>query len=117
LVRVDAAEFEEVIVNLLQNSLYWLQHVAKTKREIGVSVKRIAPDNVQIVFADSGPGVPYENRERIFEPYFSTKPDGVGLGLTIAGEIVSDYYGGNVELMDSGRHPGATFRITLRKRV
>ena len=117
LVRVDAAEFEEVIVNLLQNSLYWLQHVSKSKREIGVSVKRIAPDNVQIVFADSGPGVPKEDREHIFQPYFSTKPDGVGLGLTIAGEIVSDYYGGNVELMDSGRCPGATFRITLRKRV
>jgi len=117
LVRVDAAEFEEVIVNLLQNSLYWLQHVSKAKREIGVSVKRIAPDNVQIVFADSGPGVPEGDREHIFEPYFSTKPDGVGLGLTIAGEIVSDYYGGNVELMDSDRRPGATFRITLRKRV
>jgi hypothetical protein len=117
LVRVDAAEFEEVIVNLLQNSLYWLQHVSKAKREIGVSVKRIAPDNVQIVFADSGPGIPKEDREHIFEPYFSTKPDGVGLGLTIAGEIISDYYGGNLELLDSGPLKGAIFRITLRKRV
>jgi C4-dicarboxylate-specific signal transduction histidine kinase len=117
LVRLDSAEFEEVIVNLLQNSLYWLQHVPKTKREIGVSVKRSAPDNVQVTFADSGPGVPAENREQIFEPYFSTKPDGVGLGLTIAGEIVSDYYGGTLELLDGGTRKGAAFRITLRKRV
>ncbi len=117
LVRVDAAEMEEVIVNLLLNSLYWLQHVPKSRREIGVSVKRFAPDNVQIVFADSGPGVRREDREHIFEPYFSTKPNGVGLGLSIAGEIVSDYYGGKLELMDSARRRGAVFRITLRKRV
>jgi C4-dicarboxylate-specific signal transduction histidine kinase len=46
-----------------------------------------------------------------------TKPDGVGLGLTIAGEITSEYYAGRLELIDGGPLPGATFRITLRKRV
>jgi C4-dicarboxylate-specific signal transduction histidine kinase len=69
------------------------------------------------VFSDSGPGVKAAVRDAIFDPYFSTRPDGVGLGLTIAGEIVNEYYAGDLELLDSGPLPGATFRITLRSRV
>jgi len=117
LVRVDEAEMQEVLVNLLQNSLYWLQFVESSKRQISISVARSAQDHVEIVFADSGPGIPEANRSRIFEPYFSTKKDGVGLGLAIAGEIVNDYYGGKLELMDAGTTGGAIFRITLKKRI
>ena len=113
----DQAEIQEVIINLLQNSLYWLREVPKTSREIAVSVNRKSPDEVRILFSDSGPGVEPEFRERIFDPYFSTKPDGVGLGLTIAGEIVSEYYAGELVLLDHGPLPGATFRITLCRRV
>jgi hypothetical protein len=68
-------------------------------------------NEVVIMFCDSGPGVSEEDREHIFEPYFSTKPDGVGLGLSIAGEIVAEY-DGDLELVD-GPLPGACFRITL----
>ncbi len=114
---VDQAEVQQVIINLLQNSLYWLLRVPKDRRYITVQVRRESPDAVVILFSDSGPGVEPEFRERIFEPYFSTKPDGVGLGLTIAGEIISEYYAGSLELLDSGPLPGATFRITLHRRV
>lgn len=117
LVRVDEAEIQEVIVNLLQNSLYWLQFVDAAHRQIDVSVTRTAQDHVEIIFSDTGPGIPEENRGRIFEPYFSTKKDGVGLGLAIVGEVVMDYYGGKLELLDSQEKPGASFRITLTKRV
>lgn len=117
LVRVDEAEIQEVIVNLLQNSLYWLQFVDAAHRRIEVSVTRTEQDHVQIVFGDSGPGIPEENRARIFEPYFSTKKDGVGLGLAIVGEIIKDYYGGTLELLDSATSSGAVFRVTLMKRV
>lgn len=82
-----------------------------------VTVERKGQDHVDILFSDSGPGVPPEHRELIFEPYFSTKPDGVGLGLSIVGEIVSDYYEGALELLKSGPLKGANFLITLRKRV
>jgi signal transduction histidine kinase len=116
-VTVDEAEVQEVIVNLLQNSLYWLRQVSKEKRFITVNTRRIAESEVEIIFSDSGPGVDEEIREMIFEPYFSTKPSGVGLGLTIAGEIVSDYYDGSLELMREGPLPGATFRILLCRRV
>lgn len=117
LVRVDEAEIQEVIVNLLQNSIYWLQFVDTASRRINVSVTRSAQDHVEIIFGDTGPGVSEENRLRIFEPYFSTKKDGVGLGLAIVGEIIKDYYGGALELLDSGSKSGAVFRITLTKRV
>jgi len=117
LVRVDEAEIQEVIVNLLQNSLYWLQFIDAERRRIDVSVSRTAQDHVEIIFSDTGPGIPEENRGRIFEPYFSTKKDGVGLGLAIAGEIIMDYYGGKLELLDSAGTSVTAFRITLTKRV
>ena len=117
LVRVDPAELQEVLVNLLSNSLHWLRQVPKEKRSIVVQCARPQAGEVQIVFADSGPGVPRENRESIFEPYFTTKPEGVGLGLVIAGEVIRDYYDGSLELLDSGPLGGAVFRIILRKRV
>lgn len=117
LVRVDPAEIQEVIINLLQNSLHWLQQVREAKREILVKVERKAPDHLDIIFSDSGPGVPRQSRDAIFDPYFTLKPDGIGLGLAIVGEIVTDYYNGSLQLLDHGPLKGATFLITLRKRV
>lgn len=114
---LDPVEIQEVLINLLDNSLYWLEQVPEDERKIEVQVQRKGQNEVDILFSDSGPGVAPEFQERIFEPYFSTKPDGVGLGLAIAGEIVSDYYDGSLELLESGPLSGATFRITLRRRV
>jgi len=88
LIQVDPAELQEVIINLLSNSLYWLRQVPKARRAIVVQCSRPQPGELDIVFADSGPGIPEKNKQSIFEPYFTTKPDGVGLGLVIAGEIV-----------------------------
>jgi signal transduction histidine kinase len=115
-VTVERAEIEQVIINLLQNSLFWLQQVPKDRRAILVDVSR-TDQEVIISFSDSGPGVAPEFVDQIFEPYFSTKPDGIGLGLTIVGEIVTDYYGGDVVLVDAGPLGGATFRVTLRRRI
>ncbi|WP_309398469.1 sensor histidine kinase [Cerasicoccus maritimus] len=117
LVRVDQAEIQEVFINLLQNSLYWIEQTNEHKREIKIGIARISPNQVDITFSDSGPGVPVANRDRIFDPYFSTKPEGVGLGLAIVGEIVTDYYSGKLELLDHGPLKGANFLISLRKRV
>jgi signal transduction histidine kinase len=117
LVRVDPAEVQEIVINLLQNSLHWLQQVEKSVRSILITVHRHDAENLDIYFSDSGPGVSKENRELIFEPYFSTRVEGVGLGLVIVGEIVSDYYGGALQLLEEGPLSGANFLITLRKRV
>lgn len=117
LVSIDPAEFQEVLVNLLQNSLYWLKLSDESNRVVAITVKRNVDQAVEVIVADSGPGVPLENREMIFEPYFTTKNEGIGLGLSIVGDIVSDYYGGSLELMDSNPLGGAAFRITFKRRV
>lgn len=117
LVTVEPTEMKEVFINLISNSVYWLQQTPREGRAILVKCARTSSGAIEIVFADSGPGVPLRNRHSIFDPYFTTKPNGVGLGLAIAGEIVRDYYEGSLELLDTGPLKGAAFRITLRKRI
>ncbi len=68
-------------------------------------------DGVEIIFQDSGPGIPEEKQSNIFEPFFSTKDGGTGLGLTVSYNIVTAH-GGTLEYI-SERGPGACFRIFL----
>ena len=116
-VTVESSDIQEIIVNLLENSLYWLQQVKRKHRYVIVTIKKNEPSELQIVFSDSGPGIDNQFVNNIFDPYFSTKPNGIGLGLAIAGGIVNDYYDGDLELLKAGPLTGATFRITLRRRV
>jgi signal transduction histidine kinase len=117
-VTVDKTEIQEVIINLLQNSIYWLRYSNKSNRYITVDVNRNSDNEVEIIFADSGPGVKDDIKDKIFDTYFSGKEeDGIGLGLSIAGEIISDYYAGEIELLNEGPLSGAVFRIILRRRV
>jgi len=66
---------------------------------------------VEIVFQDHGQGIPKEKQSNIFEPFFSTKDGGTGLGLTVSYNIVTAH-GGTLELLPE-RGPGACFRIFL----
>lgn len=104
-------------MNLLTNSLYWLRQVPKAQRQIDVRTERNGDGSLSILVEDSGPGVDPGDQDHIFEPYFTTREGGVGLGLSIAGEIVSDFYGGELELLPPGDLGGALFRATLRRRV
>lgn len=116
-VSLDKTEIQEVLVNLLTNSIYWLKQVPKDQRIIGIEVARNDDGSLALIVEDSGPGVSDNDRDYIFDPYFTTKPNGVGLGLSIAGEIVKDYYEGDLDLLTPGRLRGARLRATLRKRV
>lgn len=115
IVTIDESEFETIIVNLLQNSLYWLEKVNEANRKIKVTLTR-DDDKLTLIFSDSGPGIKQEDVPYIFDPYFSTKPDGVGLGLTIVGELVTEY-NGTFELIDGDELNGATFRLTFTRRI
>ncbi len=117
LVSIDVTELSEIFTNLIVNSIYWLGMVPKDARCIRVLISRLDDGGLEILFYDSGPGIPSKYKEHIFDPWFSTRPDGHGLGLCLVGEIVKDFYNGSVELMDSGEKRGAAFRIILRKRV
>ncbi len=65
-----------------------------------------------IVVEDDGPGVPEETRERVFDPYFTTKPDGTGLGLAIVKKIVVEH-NGSIRVTKSARLGGAALVLTL----
>lgn len=113
-VTIDEAELGIIFMNLIQNSIYWLENV-DTERKIAVEVSKEA-EELSIIFSDSGPGIKFGAEETIFDPYFSTKPDGIGLGLAIVGELVSEY-NGNFMLINNGILNGATFKITFRYRI
>ena len=115
IVTIDEGELQIILVNLLQNSLYWLETVAAKDRRIIVEIER-NDDELSIVFSDSGPGIPENYQKLVFEPYFTTRSEGIGLGLTIVGELVSEY-NGDFYLVNNGPLDGATFKIVFRRRI
>jgi signal transduction histidine kinase len=72
---------------------------------------RAIKGGVELLFQDNGPGVPLDKQSNIFEPFFSTKEKGTGLGLTVSYNIVTAH-GGLLELLPD-RKPGACFRLFL----
>jgi two-component system NtrC family sensor kinase len=105
-VRAVGNEIQQVFVNLLLNSM----DVLPVDGYIKVTARAIKK-GVEIFFEDNGPGIPTAQQGRIFEPFFSTKDAGTGLGLTVSYNIVTAH-GGTLELVPD-RAPGACFRIFL----
>jgi C4-dicarboxylate-specific signal transduction histidine kinase len=117
-VTVDPADIMQIVINLVRNAAYWTTQLPEpTARVVEVRTQREDDGTVDLIVSDNGPGVPEDVRDLIFDAYFTTKPDGVGLGLSIAGSIVKDFYGGELELLAEGPLPGATFRARLRRRT
>lgn len=115
-VRMSRAVLGQVVANLLDNSIYWLDRTRGGGKggDILVEIKEI-PSGFIVRVSDSGPGVEEQDRERIFEPYFSKKPDGMGLGLYIA-RLVMDPYG-RVLYQPEGDLPGACFEAIFERGV
>lgn len=117
-ITADPADLLQIAVNLTQNSIYWLSTARKDiERQVVITTSRIDDGAVAIDFSDNGPGVRASDADLIFDPYYSTKPDGIGLGLSIAGSIVKDFYDGELVLLAPATTPGATFRVILRRRI
>lgn len=115
-VEVEQGDMNALILNLVGNAIHWITSLPDNgDRRILIETGRTPEGDIDIVVSDSGPGVREDIRDQIFQPYFSSKPDGVGLGLTIAGTVVRDFYDGDLSLMASGPLPGACFRARLRK--
>jgi signal transduction histidine kinase/FixJ family two-component response regulator len=105
-VRAVGNDIQQVFINLLLNSV----DVLPVDGYIQVTARAIKK-GVEIFFEDNGPGIPPAQQGRIFEPFFSTKDAGTGLGLTVSYNIVTAH-GGTLELI-LDRAPGACFKIFL----
>jgi signal transduction histidine kinase len=111
-VPLSATLFEWVIENLIRNALDALDGVGA----IDVSLNATS-DKVSIEVSDSGKGIALSNHKRIFEPGFSTKKRGWGLGLSLAKRIVEQYHGGELLLVSSELGKGTRFRIVLNAKT
>jgi two-component system, NtrC family, sensor kinase len=101
-----SSQIQQVFINLLLNSF----DVLPSSGLIKITARRLK-GGVDIFFEDNGPGIPHSQQGKIFEPFFSTKDAGTGLGLTVSYNIISAH-GGTLELL-LDRGPGACFRIFL----
>ncbi len=110
-VHADPVRLEQVFVNLLTNALDAV--AGRPERWIVIDAVDTG-GTVEITVADSGPGIPDDRRDRVFEPMYTTKEpgSGLGLGLTIAYSIMQDM-GGTLAVAEAWSGAGAVFRLTL----
>lgn len=107
---VDEIQVQQVLVNLIKNSMDALKSAGTGNPEIRVCISQVE-NQLDLVVRDNGPGVSPEVERRLFEPFFTTKPSGVGLGLSICRNIAIAH-GGDLSYCraDGG---GAEFRLSL----
>ncbi|HSH00804.1 MAG TPA: ATP-binding protein, partial [candidate division Zixibacteria bacterium] len=105
--EIDPLLLKQALVNLVDNAL---RAAVGSNDPVRIRVSR-SGERVIIEVRDSGPGVPADDRERIFTPFYSGSPDGAGLGLPLARKIV-ELHGGSLELADEPS-AGAVFRLRL----
>jgi len=105
-VKEVGSQIQQVFINLILNAMDAMPEGGV----LNITV-RAPKGGVEIIFQDQGKGIPPEQQENVFEPFFSTKEGGTGLGLTVSYNIVTAH-GGILELL-AARAPGACFRIFL----
>ncbi len=112
-ISVDPGELDTILLNIIDNATYWLSVVPKEAREIEFRLTTIRGRNrIRIWVHDTGPGIEEEYVEKVFWPGVTRKPDGIGMGLTIAAELVAEY-GGRMFLKHPGTKGGASFAFDL----
>src|SRR6185436_218693 len=109
-VHGDRVQLQQVMLNLIVNAIEAMASLDEGARELAVSTAS-SPEGLLVAIADSGPGIAAEDRERIFGSFFTTKPAGVGIGLSICRSII-EAHGGRL-WADAHQPHGAVFRFTL----
>jgi signal transduction histidine kinase len=109
-VAINSALFEWVVENLMKNSLDALQGQGTIEVVVGETDK-----HVFVEVSDTGKGIPKSNWTRIFEPGFTTKTRGWGLGLSLSRRIIEEYHKGRIAVVRSEIGKGTTIRITLNR--
>jgi two-component system, LuxR family, sensor kinase FixL len=110
-VLADRIQIEQVLLNLLRNAMDAMEAASTKRRLIVIEARRKSNHAVEISVADSGPGVAAEVTDTIFEPFITTKPLGMGMGLSISRSI-AESHGGSLR-MAHGFRSGAIFILDL----
>jgi PAS domain S-box-containing protein len=111
LVLVDRVQIQQVIINLMMNGMEAMAAVTGRPRELKIQSQRDGADQVLVAVQDSGLGIEPEHMDRLFNAFFTTKPTGMGMGLSICRSII-DAHGGR---LSASNHVdgGAIFQFTL----
>ncbi|MBW8035830.1 MAG: hypothetical protein FVQ79_09420 [Planctomycetes bacterium] len=113
IVAADPGELDAIILNLVTNAVYWMGDVPKEDRELEFHLTPISGgERVRVWVHDTGPGIDMEDVERVFWPGVTRKPGGIGMGLTVASELVA-VYGGRMSTKHPGTKGGASFAFDL----
>jgi len=107
----DRVQMQQVLVNLIINAIESMSTIAEGPRTLMISSVEDEGDRVQIAVADSGAGLDPGAMQRLFEPFFSTKPRGLGMGLAISRSIVESH-GGRISVAPNAPR-GTVFQFTL----
>jgi C4-dicarboxylate-specific signal transduction histidine kinase len=111
LVQGDRVQLQQVVLNLIVNAVEAMSSVDGARRELSIGTELRGTDEVLVTVCDTGPGIGPENLERVFDSFYTTKPSGIGLGLSICRSII-DAHGGR--LWAAANEPtGAAFQFTL----
>ncbi|MFH0959476.1 MAG: ATP-binding protein [Pseudomonadota bacterium] len=111
LVMVDSDQMTQVVLNILINAI----EATPSGEEVRIALVVNDKGRLQIVTSDKGPGIPRENIDKLFDPFFSTKKKGTGLGLAIVKSIIEGH-GGEIDV-ESDAETGSRFIITLNPYV
>jgi len=111
-VEADRVQLQQVLLNLIVNALEAMGAANEGPRELLISTGKAESGGVLVAVQDSGPGLEAAMLERVFESFYTTKPTGLGLGLSICRSII-EAYGGRLWASTNQRRGGATFQFTL----
>ena len=108
----DSIQLQQVVMNLMLNAFAAMDQPGRTERRLLVRTRAAADGaHVEAEFEDSGVGIAADMIDRLFEPFVTSKPDGLGMGLSICRTIL-DHHGGGLRAANNPAG-GATFTLTL----
>jgi signal transduction histidine kinase len=110
----DRVQLQQVMMNLIMNSIDAMKNVDGT-RELAIASRRAENEQLMVSVSDTGVGLPPQQEDQIFDAFFTTKPQGTGMGLSISRSIVQSH-GGRLWVAGSSRR-GASFSFTLPAKV